>query len=133
MMYSYAFTLCRRAVVATLDLEARNLHMLSADHWLSNPKNVVLVCLSGPVWEADCPATPPQPDPMIGWSVSAVASWLEGLDMGGPVSTLRAQGVNSADLLTIQTPVEFARDIGTTPFVAKKVLKLRDEHAALHA
>ena len=133
MMYSYAFTLCRRAVVATLDLEAKNLHMLSADHWLSNPKNVVLVRLSGPVWEADGPATPPQPDPMIGWSVSAVASWLEGLDMGGPASTLRAQGVNGADLLTFQTPVELARDLGTTPFVAKKVLKLRDEHAALHA
>ena len=43
------------------------------------------------------------------------------------------QGVNGADLLTFQTPVELARDLGTTPFVAKKVLKLRDEHAALHA
>ena len=32
MMYSHAFTLCRRAVVATLDLSAQNIHMLSTDH-----------------------------------------------------------------------------------------------------
>ena len=93
----------------------------------------MLVRLTGPVWEAESPTAPLQPDPMIGWSVGAVASWLEGLDMGGPASTLRAQGVNGADLLTFQTPVEFARDLGTTPSVAKQVLRLRDEHAALHA
>ena len=40
MMYSYVFTLCRRAVVVTLDLSAQNLHMFTKDHWLSDPLNV---------------------------------------------------------------------------------------------
>ena len=35
MMYAYPFTLARRAVVATMDLSARNLHLLRTDHWLS--------------------------------------------------------------------------------------------------
>ena len=41
MIYSYKYTLARRAVVATLDLSAKNLSALKADHWLQNPLNVV--------------------------------------------------------------------------------------------
>ena len=41
MIYSYKYTLARRAVVATLDLSAKNLGALKADHWLHNPLNVV--------------------------------------------------------------------------------------------
>ena len=41
MMYSYKYTLARRAVVATLDLSAGNLAALASDHWLRNPKNVI--------------------------------------------------------------------------------------------
>ena len=67
---------------------------------------------------------------MAQWDVSAVSSWLEGVDMSGPAAALRAQGVNGADLLAFATAQDFARDLGTTPFVAKKVLRLRDEHAA---
>ena len=37
MMYSYPFTLCRRAVVTTMDLSAKSLHLLSTDHCLSTP------------------------------------------------------------------------------------------------
>ena len=48
MMYAYAFTLCRRAVVVTLDLSARNLHMFTTDHWLSNPLNVLVLRLTAP-------------------------------------------------------------------------------------
>ena len=133
MMYSYPFTLCRRAVVVTLDLEAKNLHLLATDHWLSNPKNVVLIRLSGPAWESEGPIAQSPADPIVGWSVGAVASWLEDLDMCGPAATLRAQGVSGADLMAFQSPAELARDLGTTPFVAKKVLRLRDQHAPLHA
>ena len=51
MRFSALYTLCRRAVVATFDLSASNLHMLEADHWLSNPKNVILLKLTVPAWE----------------------------------------------------------------------------------
>ena len=132
-MYSYVSTVCRLAVVVALGLAAKNLHSLATDYWLSNFKNVILVRLSGPVWEAERPAALPPSGPMVGWSVGVVASWLEDVDMGVPAATLRAQGVNGADLLIFQTPSELARDLGTTPFVAKKVLRLRDQHAPLHA
>ena len=41
MIYSYKYTLARRAVVATLDLSAKNLSALKADHWFQNTFNVV--------------------------------------------------------------------------------------------
>ena len=62
--------------------------------------------------------------------VGAAASWLEGLDMAGPAAMLSAQGLNGADLLSFQTAAEFARDLGTTVFVARKVLRLRDQQCA---
>ena len=53
MMYSYGFTLCRRAVVVTMDLSAKNLHMLATDHWLANSTNGVALLLSEPAGESD--------------------------------------------------------------------------------
>ena len=129
MMYSYAFTLCRRAVVATMDLSAKNLHLLTTDHWLTDSKNVVVLRLSEPAWETDVAAVT-STVPMAEWSVGAVASWLEGMDMAGPAAILSAQGLDGADLLSFQSASAFACDLGTTPFVAKKVLRLRDEHCA---
>ena len=41
MVYSYKYTLARRAVIATFDLSAKNLDALSADHWLSCSLNVI--------------------------------------------------------------------------------------------
>ena len=41
MMYSYKYTLARRAVVATFDLSAANLVALSKDHWMKNSLNIV--------------------------------------------------------------------------------------------
>ena len=41
MMYSYKYTLARRAVVATFDLSAANLAALSNDHWMKNSLNIV--------------------------------------------------------------------------------------------
>lgn len=49
MMYSYKYTLARRAVVATFDLSAANLDALTSDHWLQNPLNVVQLRLSDSV------------------------------------------------------------------------------------
>ena len=129
MMYSYAFTLCRRAVIATMDLSAKNLHMLATDHWLADTKNVMVLHLSEPAWVTTDGAVA-STTPMAEWSVGAVASWLEGLDMAGPAAMLSAQGLNGADLLSFQTAAEFARDLGTTIFVARKVLRLRDQQCA---
>ena len=46
MIYSYKYTLARRAVVATFDLSAKNLAALKDDHWLQNPLNVLQMHLS---------------------------------------------------------------------------------------
>ena len=50
MIYSYPFTLCRRAVVATFDLAAANLEALSEDHWLANELNVIVLRLAEKAW-----------------------------------------------------------------------------------
>ena len=42
MMYAFPFTLCRRAVVATMDNAANNLDYFNTHHWLSNRQNVML-------------------------------------------------------------------------------------------
>ena len=41
MIYSYKYTLARRAVVANFDLSAKNLGALKTDHWLQNSLNVI--------------------------------------------------------------------------------------------
>jgi hypothetical protein len=50
MMYAYPFTLCRRAVVATLDNAASNLRFFGAHHWLSQRSNVIVLRLTAPAW-----------------------------------------------------------------------------------
>ena len=50
MMYAYPFTLCRRAVVATMDLSAANLSVFSNHHWLSDCRNVLVLNLDQRAW-----------------------------------------------------------------------------------
>ena len=50
MMYSYKFSLARRAVVATMDLGAKHLPLLKSHHWLKNPENILLAELASPAW-----------------------------------------------------------------------------------
>ena len=57
MMYAYPYTLCRRAVVATLDTSAKNLHLFATDHWLSDARNCLVLRLTEHVWEPS-PGTP---------------------------------------------------------------------------
>ena len=45
-VYSYAYSFCGRAVVATFDLSAQNLGELESDHWLCNRDNVRLLKLN---------------------------------------------------------------------------------------
>ena len=110
-----------------MDLSAKNLHMLSTDHWLADIKNVMVLRLSESAWET-ADEVVASTTPMAEWSVGDVASWLAGLDMAGTAAMLSAQGLSGADLLSFESASAFAHDLGTTPFVAKKVLRLRDQH-----
>lgn len=49
-VYAFSYTFTRRAVIATMDLSAANLDQLRTDHWLSNPKNVIVLEVKEPVW-----------------------------------------------------------------------------------
>lgn len=51
-VYSYTYSFCGRAVVATFDLSAANLQCLYEDHWLSNRENVILLWLTEPAYVA---------------------------------------------------------------------------------
>ena len=113
-----------------MDLSAKNLHMLVTDHWLSNPKNVLVVRLDAPAWRTAGVAAVTTPSAMASWGVEAVASWLESLGMAGPAAHFRAQGVNGKDLMGYESEADLMRDLATTPFVARKVLMLREQHAA---
>ena len=50
MMYAYPFTLCRRAVVSTMDLSAKNLDFFTNHHWLSDKQNVIALRLQDQAW-----------------------------------------------------------------------------------
>ena len=50
MMYAYPITFARRAVIATLDLSAKNLAMFSTDHWLLDDRNVIKLRLDAPAF-----------------------------------------------------------------------------------
>ena len=49
MIYSYKYTLARRAVIATFDLSAKNLTAFAKDHWLRNASNVIQLRLAASV------------------------------------------------------------------------------------
>ena len=59
MMYAYTYTLARRAVVATMDLSAKRLHMLKTDHWLAASQNVLQLWLDRPAWQNSTPLSSP--------------------------------------------------------------------------
>ena len=129
MKYAYPLTLCRRAVVVTMDLSAANMDLLYTDHWLSDPLNVMLVKLTEPAWETG--AAVPQAVPltkreiMSEWRVGDVVSFLTRKDLAGPASVMHANGVNGADLLDI-TKSTLEQDLRMSSFAARKVVSARD-------
>lgn len=138
MMYAYPFTLCRRAVVVTMDLSAENLDMLKKDHWLSDPRNVKVLELTSPAW-ADGPVPAPMapagaPAPpvdkraaMIAWPVAGVVAFLENADLAGPAKVLFANGVNGQDLAEM-TSDTLQNELRLSAFAARKVLRARDAY-----
>ena len=129
MIYSYTYTLARRAVVATMDLSAKRLHLLKTDHWLSNPDNVWQLWLDGPAWSGGAHAQVSQVPPrqkMAAWTVDALANYLEGEDAEGLASVVRSNSVNGSDLLTF-TEATCVESLRCTPFAARKLVGLREK------
>ena len=126
MMYSYPYTLCRRAVVATMDLSARNLELFSTDHWLSNPANCKVLQLTAPVWER--PGSPAQPlskTEQLGlWTCQELRDYLSAHDLVGLAAHLYGQSVNGADFLHLRE-AQFVDELRCTPFAARKLLAAR--------
>ena len=127
MIYAYRYTLCRRAVVATFDLSAANLHLFSTDHWLQDRRNVIVLRLTAPAWQMRGPAAPARSreETMRQWTASEVSGFLRRGDLDGPAATCWASGVHGADLLDF-TWEALRDDVRLTPFAARKVLAARD-------
>ena len=134
MIYAYPFSLCRRAVIATFDLSASNLALLKTDHWLADDKNVMQLRLTSAAWEGGCSEAHPeslgQAGVMQSWTVDALATFLQGEDLGGPAEALRSAGVNGSDFLEWKTERELASDLRLPPFAARKLLACRAQFLA---
>ena len=128
MMYAYAYSFCRRAVVATMDLSASGLHLLRSDHWLADERNVLQVWLDQPAWLHSSAIPLPRSDPrtlMQGWSVAQAVAFLHSVDLDGAAEVCRHNGVNGGDLLAM-TAATLTGDLRVSPFLAKKMLNARD-------
>jgi len=130
MMYSFTFSLCRRAVVVTMDLSAKNLHLLKTDHWLRDPQNVRILRLQGPAWIG--PAHEPVVSSgglagMRGWLPLRVTTWLEDLGSRAPARTFLDKGVTGADLCDMRLD-DLEGGLRLLPWAAVKILQLRDEY-----
>lgn len=132
MLYAYPFSLARRAVVATMDLSARNLHLLRTDHWLSDSRNIIQVWLRRPAWITENETTDAPMDEapssvgLAGWGVEELAAHIAGEDAEGLASQLRQNSVNGADFAEL-TAEDFVKQLHFTPFAAKKLHSLREK------
>ena len=130
MMYSYPFTLCRRAVGATFDLAASTLALFKEHHWLRDPRNVHQLWLPEPAWQGEPTALVAAElqdgrATMSAWSVVQLSDFLEQRDLHGPAKHLRTNGVRGADLLGMDMRT-LVSDVGLTRFAASRVLSVRD-------
>ena len=130
MIYSYPFTLARRAVVVTMDLAAKNLDFLRSNHWLKDPRNVSMVWLDESAWVGGVAARQPAGDAMRSWGVGEVVSFLQSRDAAGLAQALHQNAVAGADLLGFASWQEVARDLSMSAFAARKLLSLRDAFLA---
>ena len=129
MVYSYPFTLARRAVVATMDLTAKNLHLLQTNDWLKDRRNVLTVRLTAPSWiEAGSATEPvvPSDQVMKAWGVQEVFSFYAARDAAGIAAVLVQNSVNGSDLYSFSSWNQLVTDLRLAPFAARKTLCLRD-------
>ena len=127
MVYSYPYTLARRAIVVTLDLTAKNLHMLSTNHWLRDEKNVICVRLDAPAWQTDDlpQVAPPRRETMAARSVDELAQFVAGQDAAALADMLRSQSVSGGDFVSFEAHEDLTAELKITPFAAKKLIRLR--------
>ena len=127
------YTLCRRAVVATFDLSAANLHLLETDHWLSNRNNVLLLKLTQPAWHSTTAVVAaPRTDPrlvMAAWRASEVVAFAKAKDLAGPAAVIFASGMDGEDFLCADEAM-LVKDVRLTPFAARKLLRAREAFLA---
>ena len=129
-MYAFPFTLHRRAVVATMDRSARNLHLFETDHWLSNPDNVLVLRLAGPSFLAPgdtvaqglVEAAPSQE--LASWTPSRLGAWLRCEHLHAPADIFERNGVTGQDFATM-TEEDLTDGLRVLPWAAAKVLRLR--------
>ena len=129
MMYSYPYTLARRAIVVTMDLTAKNLHSLHTNHRLKEPRNILRVTLASPSWVGAAPASGASPTSqatMNAWSVCEVEGVYNSHDAAGIAAVFAQNAVDGPDLLAFVEPRELVCDLRMTAFAAKKALRLRD-------
>lgn len=132
-VYSYSYSFCDRAVIATFDLSATNLDALQKDHWLSNPKNVMVLYLteaayveSPPIHVFELPAslvTPPtspsRGSPRLGQGV--MNSSLEG-GAADPVQRIWKSSPNHGPKRRwISSPSRLPQDPGNLPISAEEL------------
>ena len=140
MKHAYVFTLSRHAVVATLDLSAKNLHLLQSDHWLSDRRNIIQLHLKESAFENHGPGRSDSSDSsdssvrgsseskqtmMMRWTTADVSAFLEARDLCGPAAQLFANGLDGADLVN-STGSALVSDLRLTTFAARKILAARD-------
>ena len=140
MMYAFEFSLCRRAVVVTMDLSAKNLHLFETDHWLSDPRNVLLLRLDGPAWVGDSGAPNLVPlghpaasgDDMRTWGPRRVAAWMDAHGFLAPSRVCLENAVAGADLCEMHVE-DLVNGLRILPWAAAKLLSMRDAHVATRA
>ena len=123
---AYPFTLARRAVVVTMDLSARNLHLLRSDQWLADPRNVSLVKLTEPAFGPPPVAQPDNRTLMLGWPVAGVAAFFESQDAGALGASLAANSVQGKGLLRF-TVGSLKADLRLNACAAQKICDIRGE------
>ena len=135
MKFSYPFTLARRAVVVTMDLNAANLHLFDTDHWLSDRRNIIVLKLTEPAFFDGDNGDASQGAESAGealakFTVSEVSGLLRSKDLSGPAQVLESNGVNGADLLGLSA-TQLQTELRMSVFAARKVIAARDTF--LHA
>ena len=111
-----------------MDLAANNLEQFNTDHWLSNPRNCIVLRLSATAWnDGSAPAPEPHPrEKMARWTCRNLHDYLEAHDMAGLAAQLHSQSVDGSDFLSLSQE-ELTQELRLTPFAAKKLLKAREE------
>ena len=133
MKHAYPFTVCRKAVIATMDTAAFNLELLATDPWLSDPRNILHLELTSPAWvgapgvnvSGGAPTQQSALGKMKAWSAADVRRFLEAADLAGPATSFFANGMNGCDLTDV-TAATLTNDIRSSTFAIRKVIARRD-------